>query len=342
MEKGQLLGIGNPLLDLTVTGDAKLLEKYKLEANNAVIANEFQKSIYKDLLENYDVQFTAGGSVQNSLRVCQWIVKESRVCIFMGSVGMDKYSKILQQTAESDGVEVRYQYHEDIPTGTCAAIITTHEGNKRSLCANLAAAEKFTIDHILKPDNYRCIEKANIYYISGFFLTVSLETVLKIGETAAKENKFFITNLSAPFICDLYKDSVMKTLYYTDVVFGNESELQKLGEGCFKTKNLEEIMYKMANLPKANMTRERIVIITNGCHPVLYVQGKSIKKVEVPKIPEGKVIDTNGAGDAFAGGFLSQFLMGKSIEKCIQCGVWAAGQIIQNHGCSFNKDVQYN
>lgn len=66
----------------------------------------------------------------------------------------------------------------------------------------------------------------------------------------------------------------MKTLYYTDVVFGNESELQKLGEGCFKTKNLEEIMYKMANLPKANMTRERIVIITNGCHPVLYVQGK--------------------------------------------------------------------
>lgn len=131
--KGQLLGIGNPLLDLTVTGDAKLLEKYKLEANNAVIANEFQKSIYKDLLENYDVQFTAGGSVQNSLRVCQWIVKESRVCIFMGSVGMDKYSKILQQTAESDGVEVRYQYHEDIPTGKSFCHITVFNTTNKFL-----------------------------------------------------------------------------------------------------------------------------------------------------------------------------------------------------------------
>lgn len=111
------MGLGNPLLDITVNGDEQLLKKYNLEPNNAVIANENQVAIYKDLLDNYDVQYTAGGSVQNSLRVCQWIIKEPKVCVFMGSVGRDKYSQILKKTAEADGVEVRYQYQEDIPTG---------------------------------------------------------------------------------------------------------------------------------------------------------------------------------------------------------------------------------
>lgn len=115
--EGKLLGIGNPLLDLTVNGDKALLEKYHLEENNAIIGEEIHKPLYNELMENYSVQFTAGGSVQNSLRVCQWILKKPKVCVFMGSVGKDKYSEILKQRAEADGVEVKYQYQEDVPTG---------------------------------------------------------------------------------------------------------------------------------------------------------------------------------------------------------------------------------
>lgn len=54
-------------------------------------------------------------------------------------------------------------------SGTCAAIITTYEGHKRSLCAHLAAAEKFTIDHIFKSENYNFVESADIFYISVSF-----------------------------------------------------------------------------------------------------------------------------------------------------------------------------
>lgn len=115
--EGLLLGIGNPLLDLTVTGAVELLKKYDLDENNAIIAAEKQLPLYGELMENYKLEFTAGGSVQNSLRVCQWIIKKPKTCVFMGSVGRDKYSDILKQRASADGVEVRYQFQEKVPTG---------------------------------------------------------------------------------------------------------------------------------------------------------------------------------------------------------------------------------
>lgn len=115
--EGLLLGIGNPLLDLTVNGAVELLKKYNLDENNAIIAEEKQLPLYNELMENYKLEFTAGGSVQNSLRVCQWILKKPQVCVFMGSVGIDRYSEILKQRATEDGVHVRYQFQNGTPTG---------------------------------------------------------------------------------------------------------------------------------------------------------------------------------------------------------------------------------
>jgi adenosine kinase len=73
----------------------------------------------------------------------------------------------------------------------------------------------------------------------------------------------------------------------------------------------------------------------------------------VPALPAEKIVDTNGAGDAFVGGsfqkclfdtlligffvgFLSQLVQGKSMDICVKCGTWAASQIIQRSGCSFS------
>lgn len=115
--KSKILGIGNPLLDLTVVGDAELLKKYELEPNNAILATDVQKPMYEDLLKNHEVQFSAGGSVLNALRVCQWIIGEPKICVFMGAVGNDQYSGILESVAKNDGVDVIFQFHEGIPTG---------------------------------------------------------------------------------------------------------------------------------------------------------------------------------------------------------------------------------
>jgi adenosine kinase len=59
-------------------------------------------------------------------------------------------------------------------------------------------------------------------------------------------------------------------------------------------------------------------------------------------VEEGLIIDTNGAGDAFAGGFLSQFVQSKPIDCCMKAGHWAAAIIIQERGCQIPVDKKYN
>lgn len=81
----------------------------------------------------------------------------------MGCVGRDKYSKILEDKATTDGLNVQYQYTDQEPTGTCAVLIT---GKERSLCANLAAANCFSLSHIEKPENKHLIDIAKYIYIS--------------------------------------------------------------------------------------------------------------------------------------------------------------------------------
>lgn len=68
---GTILGVCNPLLDMMVVGDQNLLEKYGLLSNNAILAEENHMPLYDELMKNYKVEYTAGGSAQNSLRVMQ-------------------------------------------------------------------------------------------------------------------------------------------------------------------------------------------------------------------------------------------------------------------------------
>ena len=66
-----------------------------------------------------------------------------------------------------------------------------------------------------------------------------------------------------------------------------------------------------------------------------------VKQIAVPKIEQEKIIDTNGAGDAFVGGFLAQYAKGENLEKCIDCGIWSSGLIIQRSGCTFPETMEY-
>lgn len=135
--EGTLLGLGNPLLDISAIVDAEYLKKNDLVADNAILAEAKHSQIFTDLQENYKVDYIAGGSVQNSLRVCQWIVQKPNVAVFFGCVGKDKYAQILEERAkEQDGVNVRYQKKAEHETGKCAVLIT---GKHRSLIADLSA-----------------------------------------------------------------------------------------------------------------------------------------------------------------------------------------------------------
>lgn len=281
----------------------------------------------------------AGGSCQNSLRVAQWILRKPKITTFFGCVGNDEYARRLEEKARADGVNVVYQQNGLLPTGTCAVAITNHH---RSLCANLAAANTFTIDHIKEPKNHEIINNAKYFYVTGFFLTASAVTVQAIAKHAHAVNAKFLFNLSAAFLAQFYKKDLMEAIAYADIVFGNELEAQTFAnEENFGTEDLREIALKISQLPKQNENRERVVVITQGKDPVILLSNGKLTEIPVEELPNEEIVDTNGAGDAFVGGFLAQFVQEQPLETCVRCGIWAAREIIKRPGCSFEGNANF-
>uniref|UniRef100_A0A0K0ELB4 Adenosine kinase n=1 Tax=Strongyloides stercoralis TaxID=6248 RepID=A0A0K0ELB4_STRER len=340
IEEGILLGMGNPLLDIQTTVNKEFLDKYSLKENDAILADDSHLPLFEELLSMNDIEFIPGGATQNALRVSQWIVQKPNCCTFFGAVGDDKYGKTLKEKATLAGVNAKYQLNPSVKTGTCAALIN---GTKRSLAAHLAAANTFNISHFDDPSNVELVKKAKYFYISGFFLTVCPPAIEYVAKHAFEENKTFMMNLAAPFICQFFKDQLNNALPYVDILFGNESEAEAYAEANnLNTKDLKEIAIKLVALPKYNKKRERIVIITQGENPTIVVSNGTIKEYPINKLPKEKLVDTNGAGDAFCGGFFSQLIQEKNLDECIKCANYAAMTIIQHQGCTFPKICEYH
>lgn len=103
----------------------------------------------------------------------------------------------------------------------------------------------------------------------------------------------------------------------------------------WKTKDPKEIALKISKLPKQNENRSRLVVLTQGVDPVIVAKDGSVVEYPVECLPLEKLVDTNGAGDAFVGGFLAQYIQGQDLDVCIKCAIWAARHIIQRSGCTF-------
>ncbi|XP_006824957.1 uncharacterized protein LOC100371695 isoform X2 [Saccoglossus kowalevskii] len=330
VSEGVLLGLGNPLLDISTTCDKDFLEKYGLKPNDAILAEEKHHKMYTEMVEKFDVEYIAGGATQNTIRVAQWILGVPNATSYFGCVGKDKFGDTLKAKAEEAGVRVHYQYDEKEPTGTCAVLLTGHD---RSLCAYLAAANCYNKDHLVLPENWEFVKAAKVIYVGGFHLTVAPPAIQALGQHAFEENKTFCLNLSAPFLCQFFKEPMMAAMPYVDVLFGNETEAATFSkEQNFETENVKEIALKMCSLPKKNDKKSRIVVITQGTDPVLVAKDGNVTEYEINKIPAKDIEDTNGAGDAFAGGFLAQLVQGKPIEECVRCGNYAANYIIKQSG----------
>ncbi|KAF7818629.1 adenosine kinase 2 [Senna tora] len=338
--EGILLGMGNPLLDISCVVDEEFLQKYDIKLNNAILADEKHQNMYEEMATKYNVEYIAGGATQNSIRVAQWMLQTPGSTSFMGCIGKDKFGEEMTKSSKQAGVNVHYYIDETTPTGTCAVCVV---GGERSLVANLSAANCYKSEHLKRPENWALVEKAKYFYIAGFFLTVSPDSIQLVAEHAAANNKVFMMNLSAPFICEFYKDAQDKFLPYMDFVFGNETEARTFSKvHGWETDNVEEIAVKICKLPKASGRHKRITVITQGADPVCVADDGKVKKFPVILLPKEKLVDTNGAGDAFVGGFLSQLVQEKPIEECVRGGCYAADVVIQRSGCTFPEKPDFN
>ena len=88
----------------------------------------------------------------------------------------------------------------------------------------LDAANHFTSAHLNNAENWRVVQQARVVYSAGFFLTVSVDSMVRVAQHCAENNKTYCLNLSAPFLIQFFKDQMMSVMPYADIVFGNETE----------------------------------------------------------------------------------------------------------------------
>lgn len=105
---------------------------------------------------------------------------------YIGGVGADKYADILKETCNKAGIHTEYRVDDSQPTGRCGVIIT---GHNRSMVTHLAAANEYKIEHLKLPHVWSLVEKAKVYYVGGYHLTVCVPAILALAEEAAANNK---------------------------------------------------------------------------------------------------------------------------------------------------------
>ena len=341
VQEGILFGMGNPLLDISATVPASFRDKYGLKDNDAILAEEEHLPIYQEMVDTFEVEYIAGGATQNSIRVAQWMLQRKNATTFFGCVGKDRFAQQLKEKAEEAGVRVCYMEDIKHSTGTCACLIVD---TVRSLVANLGAANHYNLEHLKREQNWALFEKCKFSYISGFFLTVSLESIMEVAKHCAETNKHFMMNLAAPFIPLHYKERLLEALPYTDILFGNEAETWAFSQAMdYGVTDLKKIARKLESFPKVNKNRPRIVIVTQGPNPVLLCRDGTVTEHEIWPFADGEtILDTNGAGDAWVGGFLSQLVLGRTIEQCVDGGNYAAHVVILRSGCTYPEEPAFS
>jgi len=330
---GYVFGAGNALLDISCEVDQAFFEKYGIKAGNAILAEDKHMPMYAELSAMTNVQYIPGGATLNSIRVCQWMMKGGKTggktgyvsCINAG----DDYGKKLVAGCDKEEVKTSFDSAEE-PTGTCAVAI---QGGERSLVANLSAANKYKIDH-LKTDEAKALwEGADIVYCAGFWLTVCADGMAHIGEHCQAKGKKFCMNISAPFLAQFFMPQ-METLFpLITTIFGNETEAVELGKARnYETQDVKEIAKKLSKEGEGMR-----VVFTQGKDPTIVVENDVVSEFTVPELDQGKIVDTNGAGDSFVGGFLAAEAAGKNLATCVAWGNYAARQIIQTSGCQLSQ-----
>lgn len=325
--------MGNPLLDISAKVDQAMLDKYGLKAGNAILCEDKHKPLYEELAKMENVEYIAGGATQNSIRVAQWMLQQSGATTYMGCIGKDDFGNKMKEAVAKDGVYCPYLIDESTPTGTCAVCVVDLE---RSLCANLSAANNYKVEHLKEPEHMALLEKAQVVYSAGFFITVCPDAIEICAKHCHEKGKTYCLNLSAPFIMEVppFKAVLTKTMPYVDILFGNETEALTFAktEGWSET-SVADIAKKISEMPKEG--KPRTVVITQGADPTIVATKGEVTEYPIVALPKHKLVDTNGAGDAFVGGFLSGLVNEKGIPYCCSAGAYAASVIVQRSGCTF-------
>lgn len=307
-----VLGIGNAMVDILCSvEDQELRHKGLTKGSMTLIDNEMRASldsVVKPIFRQ------SGGSVANSVVHVAELTGRSQ---YIGKVANDSTGKqFIEDMAASGVIFESTVLDSDASTGRCFVFVTPD--GQRTMCTYLGACANLTIDDV----DVAAIRQAKSLLIEGYLWSSrsAKEMILKSAEIAHESETLVAFSLSDPFLVDSHRSELQDFVHNdVDILFGNELEMEQLHE----TRGLSETIDALKPVVDH-------LVITRGEHGSVVVSADEVFTNNATSI--AKVVDTTGAGDAYAGGYLYGFAQGFSVAQCMSIASNLAGRVVGHFG----------
>ena len=309
----KILGIGNALVDIvTLIDDEQILNKFALPKGSMQLVDHEKSKTIKNGTANHSRTMASGGSAANTIHGLAMVGIESG---FIGSIGKDETGDFFESDLKNAGVKTFLQRHQS-PTGTAVALITPD--SERTFATHLGAAVELNAEDLNASD----FKGYNILYIEGY-LIINKPLVIAACKIA-KANKMKIAlDLASYNVVEArlgdFKEIVEK---YIDILFANEEEAK-----AFTGMMPEEALKIISGLCD-------VAVIKVGSEGSWIKRGEEVLKIGTIKV---NPVDTTGAGDLYAAGFLYGYSKNFDLEKCGILGSHMAGKVIEIVGARMDE-----
>ena len=308
MGYSKILGIGNALVDIVaMLEDDQIIRSLNLPKGSMTLVDREMSDRVQQEIEGEKRLLVTGGSVANAIN---GIANLGVPCGFLGTVGRDELGKLFEDEQKNQGI-LPLLIHSDLPTGRAVGLV--EPDGERTFATYLGAASALSPDH-LTADR---LQGFDIFFIEGYL--VYNEALILAAAVAAKEAGLLIALDLASYNVVAENKELLNELVdnYVDIVFANEEEA-KAFTGLEPVEALENLA-----------GRCDIAVVKVGKEGA-YVQQGTVRH----KVPAAGdlVVDTTGAGDFFAAGFLSGLAKGYDLQKSGKLGALLASRVIRVPG----------
>jgi len=311
--KYDVLGIGNAIFDVLVQTDEGFLARHGMSKGSMALIDEGRAAaIYNDMGPAVEM---SGGSAANTI---VGVASLGARAAYVGKVRDDQIGRLYAHDIRAAGVTFETKLATDGPATGCSYILVTADG-ERTMNTYLGAAQELTSADI-DPSQ---VAASAVVYLEGYLWDPknAKEAFVKAAGIAHGADRQVALTLSDAFCVDRYRDEFLVLMRdgTVDLVFANEAELHSL----YQTSDFDTALAQMRKDAKlAVVTRSE-----KGC-----VVASKEGVLAVPAFTVEKIVDTTGAGDLFAAGFLFGLARGLGHEKAGRLGALAAAEVIQHIG----------
>ena len=318
-KKYDVVGIGNAIMDFLIEVDDNILAELNLPKGQfRGIDNEEMKNIFAKF-EKHQFKRVPGGSAANILSGIAMMGGKS---VFSGKVGAGETGAYYAQAMQESGVEPILA-KSNAKTGRLIGFITPD--TERTFACNPGAALEFNKDEL--PEDQ--IKNSKILHIEGYLFhkPALFEAAMK-AISIAKENNILISmDINDATIVKNNFDTIRSLVKnHVDIVFANEME----AEAFTGKSDPEEAVEALSEFAP-------IAIVKNGSKGSLIKHNGQI--INIPCF-KANAIDTTGAGDMYAAGFMYGFCKGYDLKKCGTIGSFAAARVVEQIGARYEGDLK--